>query len=141
MSKHIIYFLLIALLACQSQEKYGHLIGDWEVVKIEASGERVPLELVLDNREFRFTNRGAFQQGDELTPGIEGSWRIKGDRLQMSQPEIRDLNGRVISRPHTQEWELTLSPEWMIWRGTALNQSHHLKVELHKVISDDQQAM
>lgn len=122
--------------ACQSPAQYGHLIGEWEIVKIEVSGERIALEEALDSRQFLFTSRGTFQQGfqrsGDLSTAVGGTWKITGKRLQLIQPEIKDLNGRVVSKPLHHEWELTVSPEWMIWRGTGQSQTQNIKITLHK---------
>jgi hypothetical protein len=136
-SVSLVLFLLA--LACQSEDRYQHyerLIGQWKIVTIESRAEKVAIDEVLESRQFVFTNRGYFWQG-ELRRGIQGNWKIIGDKIQLLQPEIKDLNGRIVSHKIQQLWEITLSEEWMIWRGTAQNDTQHLKILFKKQIKKD----
>ncbi len=130
------YYLILLfaqlLIACESrQQHYGQLIGQWNVVEVKSREERIALDKLLDSRSFSFTGQGDYRLGTRAI-GISGKWKIVGDRIRLIQPEIKALNGRIISAQIQQEWELTLSEEWMIWRGTALNDTQHLKILFQK---------
>jgi len=123
------------VLACQPKDRhehYGRLIGQWEIVKFESLAERIALEDVVESKLLVFTSQGQFWQGEQQE-GLNGSWKIINDRIQLLQPEIRDLSGRILSHETQQLWEITLSDEWMIWRGTAQNDTQHLKILFKKV--------
>ncbi|MGB3589129.1 MAG: hypothetical protein WBA23_21460 [Tunicatimonas sp.] len=130
------YYLILLfaqlLIACESrQQHYGQLIGQWNVVEVKSREERIALDKLLDSRSFSFTGQGDYRLGTRAI-GISGKWKIVGDRIRLIQPEIKALNGGIISAQIQQEWELTLSEEWMIWRGTALNDTQHLKILFQK---------
>ncbi|MEM8966006.1 MAG: hypothetical protein AAGE93_06285 [Bacteroidota bacterium] len=123
------------LLACQSKDRYEHygrLVGRWEIVNIKSLGEKMALEDILESRQLVFTSRGQFWWG-EKQEGLKGRWKIIGDQIRLLQPEIKDLNGRIISSETRQLWDITLSDEWMIWRGTAQNDTQHLKILFKKM--------
>ncbi len=132
LSFYQILLIVGLLITCDSrQQHYGRLIGQWNVVEFRSREEKVVLEEVLDSRLFTFTGQGKYRQGTR-TKGVRGKWKIFGDRLRLMQPEIKALNGCVISEHMEQEWELILSEEWMIWRGTARNNTQHLRILFQK---------
>jgi len=121
-------------LACQTnnrQEHYERLVGEWEIVTIESRAKQVALDELLESRQLIFTNRGQFWLGEKPS-GLKGRWKIIGDQIQLQQSEIKDLNGRIVSHETRNLWEITLSDEWMIWHGTAQNDTQHLKILLKK---------
>ena len=100
-------------------------------MEITSRAERIDLDEVLGSRSVIISSWGKFQQGSRQT-GIRGKWKIVGDRLRLIQPETTDVRGKILFEEVQQEWELTFSEEWMIWRGTALNETQHLKIMLRK---------
>ncbi|MEM9833246.1 MAG: hypothetical protein AAF944_21610 [Bacteroidota bacterium] len=126
-----IFLSAISCISCTSDGHYERLVGSWTIVEIESRAEPVNLDEVLDNRSVTFTGWGNFRQGTGQN-SIHGEWKILGDRLQLIQPEITDVRGKILFEKVQQEWELTLSEEWMIWWGTALNDTQHLKIMLRK---------
>lgn len=122
---------LLLLISCESKEQYGHIIGDWTIVEVTSRAEPLKLNEVLESNKVSFSDRGTFRQG-EAPQLMRGKWKIVGRNLRMIQPETKDLNGRLVSTRHQQEWELTISEKWMIWRGTAMNDTQHLKITLQK---------
>lgn len=131
---YLSFVVFFVLLACETKDRIKHyerLIGTWEVMNIEARAEKVELEDVLESKKFEFNSRGQFWQG-ELQDGIKGKWKIIGDQIMLVQPEIRDLSENIIYPETHQLWEVTLSDEWMIWRGTHQNDTQHLKILFQK---------
>ncbi|MEM9833008.1 MAG: hypothetical protein AAF944_20410 [Bacteroidota bacterium] len=123
------------LLACQPRDRrehYGRLVGEWEIVDIKSLGEKMALEEVVRSRQLAFTGQGQFWHGKHQE-GFKGRWKIIGDQIQLLQLEIKDLNGRIVSSETRQLWDITLSDEWMIWRGTAQNDTQHLKILFKKM--------
>ena len=126
-----IILFITSCMSCTSDGHYERLVGKWTIVEITSRAERIDLDEVLDSRSVIFTSWGKFQQGSRQT-GIRGKWKIVGDRLRLIQPETTDVRGKILFEEVQQEWELTFSEEWMIWRGTALNETQHLKIMLRK---------
>lgn len=132
---NLIWLLLTAvfLAACRQGYKQEQLYGAWEIVEVNARGQRVPISKALDIKCITFTDHGTYFSCDNDQYFLKGEWMVKGKVLRLHSKRIKDLNGRELDKSHDSEWEIINNEEWMVWNGTSKYKHQHLRLTLRRI--------
>ena len=127
----LITTFLLLLCACKGKE-YRMILGKWEVEEYWVSGRQYP-----SDRYIEFRGDGTYISVGEEQSEVKGEYRIRNDKLILSQPEITDMHGKRVVEPFSRTWYMSLSPEWLIMEGTAESNTQDMKLILHKEIGSE----
>lgn len=118
--------LLLSFSHC-TREDDSLILGDWKIIEYWANGQKN-----TSSRYIKFNSDGTYlSYGDEL-PDAAGEWRIKGDKLVLHQPEIKDMHGNKSVEPFTRVWNVTVAEEWMMMEGTTKSNTQDMKLVLQR---------
>jgi hypothetical protein len=126
---NLLFFIaLLSVLNGCARKEQSQILGKWHVVEYWAAGKKE-----TSARHIEFLSDGTYlSSGDDLAD-VSGTWRIKGDRLTLYQPEIKDMHGNRIIEPFTRIWNTDVAENWMVLEGTGSSETQDMKLVLQKV--------
>lgn len=126
---NLVVFIALSLNGCSDSLEKKDVLGQWHVVRTTSRGSTIPPVEYLGMEKIEVLADGTFLS---TAPNIKanGSWTLKGERILLESPEVKDLQGKVLSPARSSEWHLFLTQDWMQWNGTSRYGHEHIKITL-----------
>lgn len=115
------------LTGCQQKIRKHQMLGNWQIIDIKSSGRSLSSFESFGLTSITFDADGTYRsmKSDE---DASGKWKLRGKKLQLYSPAVKDLNGKTLAQERASEWEVFVTDGWMHWTGTSKYSQQHLQI-------------
>jgi len=123
-------FILLAIAFSCSEKSDSRITGSWKVKDLIYEGSRHDMR----GDEMHWLNiigDGTYQSGFGNSEMV-GRWGLSANTLLLISPEVKDLNGNLVSPKNRTQWTVSVSDKLLFLEGTSDFDNQKMKIVLER---------